>query len=112
MTQTAAYPPVGQVWIFDIGVAQIEHHFISHDEMHYRILTGSMEGAEETVRIAVEFIRPEVFLVSWQEANKNTVVHVEDFANGTFHSLLTTPEGHFYRTTGPMWLRPEADEQE
>jgi hypothetical protein len=93
---------VGETWEFDIGVAKIAQRYDSLQSMHYRVLTGPRAGNEETVAIAVHLIRPGVFLVSWQEADSVTVVHVEDFDNNTFHTHATRPDGAFHRTLGSM----------
>ena len=95
--------PVGQQWIFDIGVAQIEHNFVSATTMEYNILTGPRAG--EHGRMSFEAVRltTGIWLVSWQEADKSTVIHVEDFNEGTFHSCLTLPNATFIRIKGTMW---------
>jgi hypothetical protein len=43
-------------------------------------------------------------MVSWQEADKTTVVHVEDFKNGIVHTNVTGPNGIFLRRSG-TWKR-------
>jgi len=63
---------------------------------------GPFKGTSETVQIAVTPIRPGVFLICWQEANKTTVVHVEDFANGIVHTRITERTGAFIRRRGTL----------
>lgn len=94
--------PIGHTYVFDIGVAEIEQHYPSAERMHYKVLTGPRAGSEETVSIDIKLIRPSVFLVSWQEGDKTTVVHVEDFDAGVFYSNVTMPNGGFHRITGKM----------
>jgi hypothetical protein len=93
---------VGETWLFDIGVATIEQRYDSINSMHYRIASGPRAGFEETVAIEVHLIRPDVFLVSWQEADGITVVHLEDFGDNTFYSQATLPHGKFKRVRGKM----------
>lgn len=95
--------PVGQTYVFDIGVAQIAHHYLSTEEMRYQILTGSRAGDSDTIAIQVKAIRPGLFWVSWQEADKITVTHLEDFENGTFEASITLPDLSFIRCSGKMW---------
>jgi hypothetical protein len=102
MNPRLAYP-VGETWIYDIGVAQVAQHYPAPDRMHYRVLTGPRAGAEESLAIEIRLIRPDVFLVSWREADGITVVHVEDFATHVFHSCVTLPDGGFRRHSGSMW---------
>lgn len=95
--------PIGHTYVFDIGVAHVEQHYESEQRMHYKVLTGPRTGEHDTVPIDIKFIRPGVFLVSWQEADKLTVVHVEDFDAGVFYSQVTTPDLKFIRIVGKMW---------
>jgi hypothetical protein len=96
------YPATGKTLIFDIGVADVEQHYPAADHMHYRVLTGPRAGSEETVAIEVRELCNSIFLVLWQEADKITVVHVEDFNTMTFHSCVTMPDGQFRRFTSDM----------
>ncbi|MDE4586732.1 MoaF-related domain-containing protein [Sinorhizobium meliloti] len=50
------------------------------------------------------FIRPGVFIVTWQEADGITVTHVEDFENDTVHAAITLPDQKFLTLTG-SWTR-------
>jgi hypothetical protein len=43
-----------------------------------------------------------LFLVSWQEADGITVVHVEDFAERRFEACVSFPGGRFERIHGTM----------
>jgi len=63
---------------------------------------GPFEGTSETVQIAVTPIRPGVFLICWQEADKTTVVHVQDFENGIVHTHITERIGAFIRRSGTL----------
>ncbi len=96
------YPALGQTWIFDIGVAEVKQSYPALDSMRYQVLTGPRAGATDTVAIEVSEVAAGVFLVSWQEADFITVVHVEDFNTNTFHSCVTMPDGTFRRITSHM----------
>lgn len=94
--------PVGERWVFDIGIAEIEHYYVSAVEMRYRILTGARAGETGSVSLDVVPIGDRVFFVSWQEHDRSTVVHLEDFSKGTFVSCYTSPNAEFHRTHGRM----------
>lgn len=94
--------PIGQSWIFDIGVAQIEHRFEAPGRFRYRILTGERAGEQDSIAIDVQPIREALFLVSWKERDGSTVVHLEDFEHNTFHSCFTAPNGELHRFHGKM----------
>lgn len=94
--------PVGQAYLFDLGIATIEHRFESMQRMHFRVLSGERTGLTGTVAIDVRPLRPGQFLVSWQEADGITVTHVEDFETLRFESCITLPSLQFIRCQGSM----------
>jgi hypothetical protein len=63
---------------------------------------GPFAGTSETVQIAVTPIRPGVFLICWQEGDKTTVVHVEDFENGIVSTNITDRGGAFICRRGTL----------
>ena len=65
-------------------------------------VAGPFKGTPETVQIAVTPIRPGVFMVCWQEADKTTVVHVQDFENGIVHTNVTESNGVFIHYSGTL----------
>jgi hypothetical protein len=50
-------------------------------------------GSSETVRITVDPVRDPPFLVSWQESDGTTVVHLEDYQNLMIVTHITSPGG-------------------
>jgi putative methionine-R-sulfoxide reductase with GAF domain len=63
---------------------------------------GPFKGSSETIQIVVTLIRAGVFLISWQEADKTTVVDVADFENGIVHTIVTESNGVFLRRSGTL----------
>ena len=82
-------------WVFHL-------HFIAETVMTLTDVEGPYKGTSETVQIAVTPIRPGVFLICWQEADKTSLVHIADFANGIVHSNVTEPNGVFIRRSGTL----------
>ena len=64
---------------------------------------GSRDGPE-TVVITVEPIRDQLILVTWQEADKTTVVHLEDYKQNTIITNITEPGMKFSNYHGRMTL--------
>jgi hypothetical protein len=96
---TTHFPAVGHVYEANFG--SWVHHL--HFESETVMTLTTAEGISETVQIAVTPIRPGVFLICWQEANKTTVVHVEDYENGIVHTNITTGRsGAFIRRSGTL----------
>jgi hypothetical protein len=96
------YPPVGQTWIFDIGPARIAHSYDSVNSMRYHVVSGEHATAEGRVDITTLAVGEDKFLVTWQEEDKTTVVHYEDFAAGRFESFVTMPDLAFVHFSGRM----------
>src|SRR6266699_2150719 len=90
---TPHFPAVGHVYEAHFGSWVFHLHFASETVMTLTNAQGLFKGTSETVQIAVTLIRPGVFLISWQEADKTTVVHVQDFENGIVHTNVTEPNG-------------------
>jgi hypothetical protein len=96
----AAFPGVGHVVQVDFG-NKWDLHFTSMTTMTYTP-AGHPVAEGETVKIAVTPIRPGVFMVTWQESDKTTVVHVEDYQNGSLFTNISTPDGKFYNLKGTL----------
>jgi len=99
---TTPFPAIGHVYEANFGRWVFHLHFISETVMTLTTAEGPYKGTSETVQIAVTPIRPGVFLICWQEADKTTVVHVSDFANGIVHTNVTEPNGVFIRHSGTL----------
>jgi hypothetical protein len=72
--------------------------------MRYAITEGAFAGAEGEVAYTWQHVAGEVYAITWQEADRATVVHIDDFAAGTSRSFFTAPSLDLYRLEGS--LRP------
>src|SRR5258708_40025591 len=99
---TTHFPAVGHVYEANFGSWVHQLHFKSETVMTLTNIEGPYSGTSETVQIAVTLIRPGLFMISWQEADRTTVVHVEDFENGIVHTNVTEPRGGINRPRGPV----------
>ena len=99
---TPHFPAVGHVYEANFGSWVHHLHFESETVMTLSIAEGPFAGTSETVQIAVTPIRPGVFLISWQEADKTTVIHLEDFENGIVHTNIIKSRGGFIRRSGTL----------
>lgn len=61
-------------------------------------------GKAEAVTYSATLIRPDVYMVTWPEANGTTVTHVEDFARDTVYTNITQPDHTFLNLVG-RWTR-------
>ena len=98
------FPAVGHVYEANFGSWVHHLHFESETVLTLTIAEGPLKGTSETVQVAVTLIRPGVFLTSWQEEDRTTVVHVEDYRNSIVHTHLTERNGAFIRRSGTLKL--------
>jgi hypothetical protein len=99
---TTPFPAIGQVYEANFGSWVFHLYFASETAMTITNVEGPFKGASETVQITVTPIRPGVFMICWQEADKTTVVHIQDFANGIVHTNVTEPNGVFIHHSGTL----------
>ena len=84
----ARFPGVGHRYFVAF---RVELDFASDTSLtYYNLDDNGQKVGSETVTIAVEPIAEHIFLVTWQEADKSTVVHVENYAS---HTIVTTITG-------------------
>jgi len=98
-----AFPAVGHRYMVDFKAFIVELHFESETSLTY---TGNQpdkaHGGFESVDITVEPLRDQLFLVSWQEDDDTTVVHLEDYKNNTIVAHVTASTGKFLTFRGTM----------
>lgn len=95
------FPAVGHTYEVDYGgdfLVRLE--FKSVTALTIYGMKGKYADFVENVAIMVTPIRPGVFMVAWQEENKTTVAHVEDFENGIIYANITQPGNVFLRLQG------------
>jgi hypothetical protein len=63
---------------------------------------GHQMNSTETVIIKLTELRPQLFLLTWKEANGNTITQIQDHENGKVYMNWTSPGGEFTNTTGTI----------
>jgi predicted SnoaL-like aldol condensation-catalyzing enzyme len=101
--------PVGLVVDVTYPMFQVTLHLEAIDRIRFVIDRGPF-AREETVETQVVDLGNNLFAVSWQEADRATVVNVQDFDAGIVNSYATLPDGTLLRNRGQMTFRerPEA----
>jgi len=99
------FPGIGHRYLVDFKAFRVQLYFASDTSLTYTGVKpdGSL-GGSETVKIAVESIRDDLFLVTWQESDKTTVVHIEDYKQNTIVTNITNPDNTFEQFHGTMTL--------
>ena len=95
------FPGAGHRYLVDFVRFRVILAFSSNTSLTYTVLNpDGSSGQIETVHIQVESITESIFLVTWQEADKTTVVHVEDYARRTIVTNITNPDSSFQQFHG------------
>jgi hypothetical protein len=88
----ADFPAVGHSYLVDFQKFKVKLSFTSITSLSYTVVNpDGSAGQQETVTIRVESIGTQLFLVTWQESDKTTVVHIEDYVNNTIITNITNP---------------------
>jgi hypothetical protein len=95
------FPAVGHRYFVDFQAFRVQLYFASETSLTYTGVNpdGSL-GGSETVTIKVEGIGDQLFLVTWQESDKTTVVHIEDYRCHTIITNITNPDLSFNQFHG------------
>jgi hypothetical protein len=99
------FPGAGHRYFVDFQAFQVELDFASDTSLTYYNLdqAGNKVGSE-TVSIKAEAITDSIFLVTWQESDKTTVVHIEDYVRNTIVTNITEPDLTFDQFHGTLRL--------
>ena len=92
----SGFPATGHRYFVDFVAFRVELDFTSDTSMTYYNLDkdGNKVGSE-TVTIKTEPITDGIFLVTWQESDKSTVVHIEDYVRMTIVTNITQSDLSF-----------------
>jgi hypothetical protein len=94
-----AFPAVGHKYLVDFRSAtgarfRVQLDFASETSPIYTGIDANgnpIPNSSETVVTTVEPIRDELFLVTWQENDGTTAVHLEDYKMNTIITNITEP---------------------
>jgi len=98
----STFPTSGHRYLVDFRAFRVQLYFTSATSLTYYNVAadGTIKGSE-TGTTKVEPIGDEIFLATWQESDKNTVVHIEDYKKNTIITNITSPDltfGQFHGT--------------
>lgn len=93
---------VGKTFVFDYGDLVAHDHFVSDTLLTFEVVGGPFAGVRGEARYEAHEIAPDVWMITWQEADGATVVHVDDFARGISHSNFTDAKLGFHRMLGSL----------
>jgi hypothetical protein len=92
----SGFPGISHRYFVDFAAFQVELDFASETSLtYYNLDKNCNKVGSETVTIKVEPITDGIFLVTWQESDKTTVVHIEDYNRQTIVTNITEPDLSF-----------------
>lgn len=100
-----SYPAPGHIYEADFG--GMAFHLKFHDDgkvMQFKPAAAPDFSQAEAVNYSATPIAPGIFMVTWTEADKTTVTHVQDFDAGVVRTNITQPDHTFLNLTG-RWTR-------
>lgn len=97
------FPAVGHRYLVDFQAFTVELDFASETSMtYYNLDANGARVGQETVVIAVKPVRDGLFLVTWTETDKTTVVHLEDYRLNKIVTNITDPKDGLQQFEGAM----------
>ena len=98
------FPMVGKTYQVRFPSMAFNLNFISETRLRFVVESSPdlAPGSSHEVDIVIQPLRDGLYLVSWQEASGNTVVHLEDFNAHRVHAFLTMNDGRFIRQDAPL----------
>lgn len=97
----STYPAVGRRLLVTFPAFRAELNIHSASSLTWFLLNpDGSKGRSETVSVRIQHVSGRIFLVTWQEANKTTVVQVQDFTRSAVFTNITRPDGTFLQSRG------------
>src|SRR5437016_2332691 len=104
MAEATTFPGVGHTYEAHLGTDVFTLHFESDTVMHAQGVSGVNRGFDERETVRIQAIRPDLFMLFWQESSGSTVTLIQDFDLLTAYSTITIPDDD-----GTVFLRFEGD---
>ena len=99
--------PVHSIYELEFPEFTAEISVLSSDLLQFEIKEGRFEQ-QMVVNYQAFKLRPGIFVVSWQDKDKSTVVHIQDFQNKKIYTFGTDTNHSFIRTEGNIRFIQEA----
>ena len=94
----------GNKFEVSFGMARAILHIENETRLTFTITEkgGEQVNTSETVEIKMTELRPQLYLITWQEASGTAVTQVHDYENETIYSNWTSRDGDFTNLTGTL----------
>lgn len=100
----ALFPQAGKSYKirFSNGLEVINAYAADKNVVFIEFLTGDLTGFKMAVEFQWSALEGGNYLLSWQEDDKSTVVHCDNFEQKLCKAFYTTMKGDFYVMTGEI----------
>ncbi|MBR8184183.1 Rieske (2Fe-2S) protein [Burkholderia ambifaria] len=90
--EKSLFPGAGNKYLVDFGAFVVQLYFENNTTLTYTgVHKDDSLGQSETVTIETTALRDSLYMVTWTEADKTTVIHVEDYDNMLIFTNITDP---------------------
>ena len=93
---------IGRLFEADFGEKAFTLQYKDPNTLTLTAIKGPDVGRIQNLQVTIVELRPNLFMVNWQEANKLTVTDIEDYENGVVYANMTTPNDNFVTAKGTL----------
>jgi hypothetical protein len=93
---------IGRLFEADFGEKAYTLFYESSKKLTLTEIKGPATGKVQNLSVSMVELRPNLFMVNWQEANKLTVTDIEDYEKGFVYANMTTPNDNFISAKGTL----------
>jgi hypothetical protein len=92
----------GRLFEADFGEKVFTLFYENASKLMLTEVKGPDVGRIQNLSVNIVELRPNLFLVNWQEESKLTVTDIEDYEKGVVYANMTTPGGNFVSIKGVL----------
>ena len=92
-------PAPGRTYEINVGGTETRVRLDSESRMTILRKSG---GSPDLSRIPVTHLKPQLLMITWQELDRTTNVHVYDFESGEAHAVVSYANRRVHRATGTV----------
>jgi hypothetical protein len=93
---------IGRLFEADFGEKAYTLFYESSKKLILTEIKGPNLGKIQHLSVTIVELRPNIYMVNWQEANKLTVTDIEDYEKGVVYANMTTPNDNFISVKGTL----------
>jgi hypothetical protein len=93
---------IGHLFKADFGEKAFTLYYENNNTLILTAVKGPEAGRIQRLQVSIVELRPKLFMVNWQEANKLTVTDIEDYEKCVVYANMTTPNDNFVTAKGAL----------